>query len=75
MPATTKARAVAGPAVSLATLPVRTKIPVPMTTPTPNTVRSSAERDFFRARSGSSVSLIDCSTDFVRNSVLIGQPP
>ena len=31
---------------SLATLPVRTKMPVPMMTPTPKTVRSSAEQGF-----------------------------
>ena len=44
-PATTKASATAGPACSLATLPVSTKMPVPMMTPTPKTVRSSADSD------------------------------
>ena len=34
--------ATAGPAVVLATTPVSTKMPVPMITPTPKTVRSSA---------------------------------
>ena len=40
-------RATAGPAVTFAATPVSTKIPVPMMTPTPNTVRSSADSSFF----------------------------
>ena len=45
MPATTNEIATAGPAWTPAALPVSTKMPVPMTTPTPNTVRSSG-REF-----------------------------
>jgi len=62
---------VAGPALFFATVPVRTKMPVPMMTPTPKTVRSRADRDFLRACSGSSVSWIDCSTCFVRKTLLL----
>ncbi len=61
-PATTNASETAGPAFSLATLPVRTKMPVPMMTPTPKTVRSKHDSNFFSACSSSSVSKIDCST-------------
>ena len=60
----------AGPALSAACLPVSTKMPVPMMTPTPKTVRSQADRLFLSLCSGSSVSLIDCSTDLVRNSCM-----
>src|SRR3954447_18679126 len=56
----------AGPAAVLATTPVSTKIPVPMITPTPKTVRSRAERFFLSWWSGSSVSRIDSSTLFTR---------
>jgi hypothetical protein len=56
----------AGPAMSWAARPVRVKMPAPITTPTPNTVRSSALRDFLSRNSGSSVSAMDCSTDLVR---------
>ncbi len=59
-----------------AAVPVSTKMPVPMITPTPKTVRSSADSDFRSACSGSSVSWIDCSTFFVLKSVLLtGLPP
>ena len=58
--------ATAGPAVVLATSPVSTKMPVPMITPTPKTVRSSAERFFLSRCSGSSVSRMESSTDFTR---------
>ncbi len=79
MPAATKARAVAGPALFRAAMPVRTKMPVPMMTPTPNTVRSQAESDFRSACSGSSVSRMDCSTVLVRKglfrSLLTDAPP
>ena len=43
MPATTNDSATAGPAFSPAASPVSTKMPVPMTTPTPKTVRSRAD--------------------------------
>ena len=41
-------------------------MPVPMMTPTPNTVRSSPDRCFLSRCSGSSVSRIESSTDFTR---------
>lgn len=69
----------AGPALLRAAMPVRTKMPVPMMTPTPKTVRSQAESDLRSACSGSSVSRMDCSTVLVRNglfgSVLTDAPP
>src|SRR5690348_14883182 len=54
-----------GPAYAWAALPVNVKMPAPMITPIPKTVRSSQERLFLRANSGSSVSRIDCSIDLV----------
>jgi hypothetical protein len=56
---------IAGPALVLATVPVTTKIPAPMITPTPKISRSRTPRSFFNRCSGSSVSAMDCSTDFV----------
>ena len=50
-----------------ATRPVMVKMPAPTMMPTPKTVRSTAVRDFLSWYSGSSVSSIDCSIDFVRN--------
>src|SRR5512135_1411528 len=41
-----------------------------MMTPTPNTIRSSADRSLRSECSGSSVSRIDCSTVFVRNRLI-----
>jgi len=67
MPAATNERAIAGPAIVPAALPVRTKIPVPMITPIPITVRSIGPSARRSRRSGSSVSAIDCSTVFVRS--------
>src|SRR3954447_22559478 len=58
--------ATAGPASVLATSPVSTKMPVPMMTPTPNTVRSRADRCFRSWCSGSSVSRMESSTDLMR---------
>jgi hypothetical protein len=55
-----------------AAIPVRTKMPVPMMTPMPKTVRSQADRSFLSLCSDSSVSRIDCSIDLVR-STLIGR--
>ena len=55
-----------GPATVLATTPVSTKMPVPMMTPTPKTVRSSAERCRRSLCSGSSVSRMESSTDLIR---------
>ena len=66
MPATTNENATAGPAVVFATTPVSTKMPVPMITPTPNTVRSRPDRCRLSRCSGSSVSLIESSTDLIR---------
>src|SRR3954462_12073657 len=66
MPAITKLIATAGPESVLATSPVSTKMPVPMITPTPKTVRSRAERFFLSWWSGSSVSRIDSSTLLTR---------
>src|SRR5690606_38298706 len=63
--ATTNAIATAGPALFLAAVPARPTMPVPMMTPTPETGRSSAERDFRSECSGSSVSRMDFSTFFV----------
>ena len=60
----------AGPALDAATVPVSTKIPAPMITPTPKTTRSRACRFFRSWWSGSSVSAMDCSTDFVRNTFM-----
>ena len=59
-----------GPAIWCATRPVRVKMPAPITTPTPKTVRSSAVRDFLSWYSGSSVSAIDCSTVLVRITLI-----
>src|SRR5687768_10165595 len=66
MPAMTKEIATAGPDCFCATSPVTTKMPAPMTTPTPKTVRSSADRLFFSRCSGSSVSRMESSTDLMR---------
>ena len=56
----------AGPVMLPNVLAVTVKMPAPITTETPNTVRSHQVR-FFRSRvDGSSVSRMDCSTDFVR---------
>ena len=59
---------------ALAARPVRVKMPAPMMTPMPKTVRSSAVRRFLSWYSGSSVSAIDCSIVFFRNR-LICTPP
>ena len=56
----------AGPAWFFASTPVRVKMPAPMTTETPKTVRSHQVRSLRSRVSGSSVSAIDCSTDLVR---------
>src|ERR1700712_3915471 len=66
MAAMTKEMETAGPAVVAAARAVRVKMPAPMTTATPKTVRSNAERVRLSLWPGSSVSLIDCSTDLVR---------
>src|SRR5215207_9318177 len=66
MPPTTYERATAGPAYPAAASPVRTKSPVPMITPIPNRVRSRGPNALRSWNSGSSVSRMDCSTDFVR---------
>ena len=70
MAATAKLMTIAGPATSCAARPVSVKMPAPMTTPMPKTVRSRALSDFLSRNSGSSVSAIDCSTDFVRRTLI-----
>src|SRR5687767_3196185 len=73
-----KESAIAGPELVAATVPVRTKMPAPMITPTPKTIRSRVPRVFLSLCSGSSVSAIDCSTDLVRNTFMaanLGVPP
>ena len=72
--ATTKLTTMAGPATSWAARPVSVKMPAPITTPTPKIVRSSADSDLRSWNSGSSVSAIDRSTDFVRIT-LMSDPP
>jgi hypothetical protein len=56
----------AGPAKFAAATPVRTKMPVPMITPMPKTMRSIGPSAFLSSNSGSSVSRMDCSIDLVR---------
>jgi hypothetical protein len=78
MPATTNDSEIAGPALVAAAMPVSTKIPVPMITPMPKTVRSQADSSFLSRCSGSSVSWIDCSIDLVRSTSMpwhLPQPP
>jgi len=43
-------------------------MPVPIATPTPNTVSCNAPSDFFSWWPGSVVSAMDCSTVFTRNA-------
>jgi hypothetical protein len=64
----------AGPARVPAALPVRTKMPVPMITPTPNTVRSRGPSVLRSLRPGSSVSAIDCSTVLLRSTLIDALP-
>ena len=59
----------AGPVMFPAVDAVIVKMPAPITTDTPKTVRSHQFRSFRRRVSGSSVSAIDCSTDFVRHAI------
>ena len=52
------------------------KMPAPITTETPKTVRSHQFRSLRSRVSGSSVSAIDCSTDLVRHrSIAIASLP
>src|ERR687883_1299201 len=67
--------ATAGPAWFPGTMPVSTKMPVPMITPTPKTVRSRPDRFFLSRCSGSSVSLMESSTDFTRRVLTATTPP
>src|SRR6476469_6875935 len=75
MAASRKPMVTDGPALVAATLAPRVKMPAPMTTATPKTVRSRAERFRLSLWLGSSVSCIDCSTDLVRNSCVIAWLP
>ena len=62
---------IAGPVVFAAVDAVIVKIPAPMTTETPKTVRSHQFRSLRNFVSGSSVSAIDCSTDLIRHRSVI----
>src|SRR6476469_1826999 len=66
---------IAGPAYCAAALPVSVKMPAPMMTPMPKTVRSRAVSFFLSWNSGSSVSLIDCSIDLVLITDMLGALP
>lgn len=61
----TKEIEIAGPVMLPAVDAVIVKMPAPMTIDTPKTVRSHQFRSLRRRVSGSSVSAMDCSTDFV----------
>lgn len=63
---------IAGPVTLAAVDAVTVKIPAPITTETPKTVRSHHVRSLRSLVSGSSVSAIDCSTDLVRHNPLPG---
>src|SRR5215212_3068221 len=65
----------AGPVMFPAVEAVMVKMPAPITTETPNTVRSHQFRSLRSRVSGSSVSAIDCSTDLVRHLLAIKGPP
>ena len=71
--AITKDNAIAGPVILPAVEAVMVKMPAPITTDTPKTVRSHQFRSLCNRVDGSSVSAIDCSTDLVRQA--IGHPP
>src|SRR5690348_8500856 len=57
---------IAGPVRVPAVDAVMVKMPAPITTDTPNTVRSHQVRSLRNRVDGSSVSSIDCSTDLTR---------
>ena len=59
---------IAGPVILPAVDAVIVKIPTPITTETPKTVRSHHVRSLRNRRFGSSVSAIDCSTGLIRHS-------
>src|SRR5271165_5869326 len=65
---------IAGPVRLPAVDAVIVKMPAPITTDTPKTVRSHQVRSLRSRLSGSSVSCIDCSTDFVRNGFPMSSP-
>src|ERR1044072_3003505 len=73
--ASTNATDTEGPEKSPAVRAVSVKMPAPITTATPKTVRSQALRFFLSLVPGSSVSAIDCSTDFVRHKPVPGTGP
>ena len=58
---------IAGPVMFPAVEAVMVKMPAPITTDTPKTVRSHQFRSLRSLVLGSSVSAIDCSTDLVRH--------
>ena len=58
---------IAGPVMLPAVEAVMVKMPAPITTDTPKTVRSHQFRSLRSLVLGSSVSAIDCSTDLVRH--------
>ena len=65
-----KEMTIEGPAYSFAARPVRVKIPAPMMTPMPKTVRSTALRRFFSWYSASPVSAIESSIVLVRKMLM-----
>src|SRR4030081_348902 len=66
MAASTNASDTDGPATLPAAPAASVKMPAPTTTATPKTIRSQVPRSLRSRLSGSSVSAMDCSTDFVR---------
>src|SRR6185503_16309518 len=74
MPANTNDSISAGPVLSCAATPVRTKIPVPMIAPTPRLVSATGPRTR-RSRCSPAISFIRVSYDLVANSLLaMGSP-
>ena len=61
-------------AINTEMLAVTVKMPAPITTATPNTTRSHQVNSLRSRVSASSVSAIDCSTDFVRHRFAIRPP-
>lgn len=60
---------IADPVILPAVDAARVKIPTPITTETPKTVRSQDVRSLRNRQFGSSVSAIDCSTALIRHSM------
>ena len=60
-----------GPALEIATLPVNTKIPVPITQPTPIAIKESKPSERFNRCSPVSLSFTKSVTDFFLNNDLM----